>query len=933
MPDFDLGLQGGDPFYSGPQVAPVSPFAVEAPLAPPPISIDPERGAQLSDVPMNAAKDAGDIAKGIYQLATLPTARLAESLSGNGGLVRSTDLPEFAQFVGDAIRQTKEFYLDPILQGRPADLVQNAVEHPLFVGLDLWDAGAGRLAGGVAKSALKTELGSAARSSAAQVAKTLYGQLEATAPAMIDALQSIRTDRQVLQPLRQDLVNELKAERSNLKQLYDAVPAAEQKIMKGVLEGTVEAPFSALSPQAQNYVMARRALNDKMGDWLLRDGLVTAEQLELNRWIPTTLKRFGGAVGDYAPDQLSRMVEEVKRELGQRGIDPTYVPWMYEKQVKRILSSPAWEVSDSTARAAAKNLAGEADSTPGFARKRQSAGEGFHDNDLELALARHTEIGKYHLFFRKLMDRAIELGTNADEFTKLPIDKQLGLTPFNLRQFFRDAVKDIADGAALADKSTLATSLPEVIYLPKTVAKALSSASSRPSGWEKAFRYAAGFTRRYMLGTNPAFPEKQALQNEMMLFTAQWQGPTDIAKSLASHILAHSKDVRKAIPAELLGDEAAQIGSEVGMLPTRFGAAIDKIADMNFKRAGVYDNLFRTKAAIYYALRLSEKLGFKPLLTEMCSVSDAINRLQGVANNSQVVAELAKRVNTVCGDYSALSMRTGVRQQLRTAFLWYAWYEHIVRFAAQLPSSNPYKTAIMQHLAEAAPMWFNDEDAPEYLREAGALQIQGKTNPQGLREYVMASGMSPFSTLPELIAMVGAPFNDHVSDGAGIFTSVNPIFGVVLMALMGRKNPQTMRDFSNPDLIKFQGRQYKPEDIASGIPNPQEVHPVPNPIELVARQTFAWPTRAAERIYAKAAADAEPSQFTVPIAGQVAPKRVSSRGYEPMAADEWGDIALQLFLGYRALPIDDQAEMMRRIYEPKNQKDLQKAYIRQFGGR
>lgn len=927
-PIFDLGLQGGaDPYY---QAAPVNPAAVEAPLAPPPISIDPNRGGSISDVPMNAVKDAADIAKGMYQVAALPIARLFEATSGNGGLFRESDITEFGKFTADIIDQYKTTYLDPVLQGRPLDILQYGVEHPIQAAGDwipaLKVAGVGKIAGKAASIAGKSE----ALAKAGETAKMLYGQLETKAPAIFEAIETARTDQQFFQPLRKELVDTLNnQERAALIESWKAVPAAEQGVMSRVLEGTLA---QKLSQQGQAFVDLYKPFVKRLGDRILSDGLVSAAEIEMARWIPATLQKFGGAVNDYDPQTFARMVEAVKKELTAQGIDPAYVPWMSQKQVQSVLNRAPWSISDRLTKAAIANKeAGQVVDQPGFAKARKGTGEGYHDNPLELALARDTESWKYHLFFRKLMDRAIQLGTSADEFTKLPFEKQAGLVPFNLHEFYKEVVGGVVE--KIADKETLAATLPEVVYMPRTVARALKNVRSGSSGPAKFIQYANGFAKKYMLGLNPLFPEKNYLNNETMLFVSQWQGPQDIAKTVASHILAMNPEVRKAIPAHLLNEDVAgKLGSGAGMLPTPVGKVIDKLADKNLARAAKYDQLSRAKAIIYYALHLSEKLGHKKLIGEICSAGDAINRIQGVANDSAAVVELSRRVNQVCGDYSQVTMRTGWRKYASDSFMWYSWWEHATRFAFALPARNPYKTSIMNHLAQVAPVWFEDEAAPEYLRQAGAVRIQGKTNPQGLPEYVTASSLSPFGTVPELLQMIHAPFNEYAGDGAGLYSSVNPLFSV-LYALIFHKNPQSLRDFSNPDLVKFQGRQYKPEDIAAGKQDIQEVHPVPNPIELVGRQTFSWPVRAAERIYTKATADAEPSQFTAPIAGQAAPKRVSSLGYEPMAADNWGDIALQIFLGFRAMPIDDQAEMMRQMYEPKQQQQMQRSYMRQFGSR
>lgn len=944
-PIFGTGVEGGDPYYTPPtpQAAPV--YAVEAPLAPDaPVSIDPNRGAALTDLPMNFAADVKDMAKGLFEMASIPVARIYEAASGNGALIgRPSDPIEFGNFVSGIIDQYKTTYFDPFAQGRPGDILQTAIEHPVQILGDAIPAAQAlkvpKMLGAGVSAVAKTEQGLAATKAASDLAKRLYSQLETTAPAVGDLISGLKADTEFAQPVRKELMTELQSERRTLRPLFEAMPAAERKIIHKVLDGRIIAPQGALSKEAQAYIAARRALNSKMANWLIGDGLATAEQIELNRWIPAVLQKFGGKVSDYPMDTLKKLVEEVKADLTSRGVDPTYVPWMTEGQVKRSLSTSPWKIPDKLAHIGVKNASkGATVETPGFAKGRKGAQKDtYHDNDLELALARHTDVSKYHIFFRNLIDRAIKLGMTPEDFTKLSIEQQKHLAPFNLRQFFLDTTKHIRAMSdefskdLLAERATIVATLPEVTYLPKDVAKVLSGATARASLVERAVKYAAGFSRRYMLGTSPLYPEKQAIQNEVMLFTAQFQGPQDIVKSIASHILASNKEVRASIPAALLADEAAIVGAEAGMLPTKVGAAVDKFVDFTFKRAAKYDNLFRTKATIYYALRMSEKLGFKPLLVEMCSVGDAINRLQAIANDPITLEQLAKRVNNLCGDYSTVTMNTGIRQHLRTSLLWYAWYEHIVRYAYALPASNPYKMSIMNHMAQLMPTLYDDNSAPEYLREAGAVRIQGKTNPQGLPEYAMASSMSPFGTLPELFAMVTTPFNEKAGDGAGIFSAINPIFSMAI-ALIGKKNPQSMRDFSNPDLYKFQGKQYHPEDVAAGK-DAEEVHPVPNAIELLGRQTFSWPTRTAERIYAKATQDAEPSQFTVPMLGQAAPKRVSSQGYAPMAADDWHDIGMQMLLGFRALPIDDQAEAMRQIYEPKQHQQMYRSYIRQFSGR
>ena len=154
--------------------------------------------------------------------------------------------------------------------------------------------------------------------------------------------------------------------------------------------------------------------------------------------------------------------------------------------------------------------------------------------------------------------------------------------------------------------------------------------------------------------------------------------------------------------------------------PGAIGQGVEKVVDFTFAGTGAYDVATRMVApAGYYAIKLSEKypeLGGP--IRGLISNGEAINRIE---SNGQLEHQrmVSKQVLTPRGLWTPAISEAGL---LRSTFLWWNWYEAIVKFGLSLPQTNPYKVAILKRAADMVPGFIQDANLPEGLKKARAFR-------------------------------------------------------------------------------------------------------------------------------------------------------------------------------------------------------------------
>lgn len=807
---------------------------------------------------------------------------------------------------------------------------------------------------------------------------------EAIGPAVakIDELaQTFALKNQILGNTEK-LYAEAKAE---LDAALAAVPAAERPGLLAAAEATdpriIEQGYAALSDPARHFVETARKYMSQSTAWELQQGRVTANQVFIDRYLPALeamKSMFGYTDEDLLrlmedPKQLEAAIRAVKERLNAVGVDPIYQGRLSSKQAKGVIAEPL-KIPPFSLRVAGQGARAELDKIKGiqgvknvgetpkaaweYARTQLKRGAQYSTDSYEVTLARYTQAAQLFSAYDTLLKRIFAMADKPIEVTPElmeALDKGLAVK-FYPRLLFKRVVRDMPGFNPQELQTLIDKTLPEELILPKALAGAFENiATQKPSYLGRLYNGFANFSRRYILGFNVLFPEWQAGQNIVMLALTQFTGPRDAFISFMSYALAADKRLAKAMPPELISDALAgeatmaslprSIGEAKQMLQPvadklkdikaqgvvkgtaaaagAIGQGVEKVVDFTFARTGAYDVATRMVAAGYYAIKLSEKypeLGGP--IRGLISNGEAINRIEKVMGSLEHQRMVSKQVLTTLGDYGRLQSQK--RALLRSTFLWWNWYEAIVKFGLSLPQTNPYKVAILKRAADMVPELIQDANLPEGLKKAGAVQVKGE-NDQGVPLFVLKGGLNPFTSISEIAEMIAQPFEGNES--STVLGGMNPIFPLISSQIF-RMNPQTGREFSDPRLVHQDGKQYRPDDILAG--RLIEQRPAPNVIEYTVRTLAPQPTRFAERLFAKATTGGEPSQFTSVLSGEAAPRILYNTGGEPLAAASVGEIFLEYVLGIRAMPIDTAATQRIESLKGNTLKKAMKSAARQI---
>lgn len=956
-------------------------------FAPPPTgSMDPNLVPRKIDpisVIGNAFLDVKDMGQGLSVMGSLAGARTLDLFHGQSPL-RASDFTAVGQVAHGILDAYNNNYLQPILKGKPLDIGIHALQYPVSTFLDVNPVARGLKVG----SALKA-LPGAAR------AFELAGTGGKTVSELTGRLVNAARDSEILGPLvgKVDAVvqktgvgNEiLKNQQANitpgttaLDQAFAKVPVEERPFLQAYAEGThpevIQNGYANLSPEVQNYLEVARRLMAQSTSNVLGLNRVTPHQVFVDRHLPALSAMrhlFGLSEEDVLalmndPAQLDKALHMAKARLNAVGADPIYQGRMTAKEASRVNSAPlhipafTLRSAGAAARATTDEAAGlkgaaNVTQTPKlgmeYARTALERAEKYSTDSHAVTRARFIQSTQLYSAYQVMLNRILKAAQKQVELTPELVEQldKGTLTRFKPKAMFQRVLEGTFDQSVIKDM--IEKTLPEEVIIPSSLVKAFEAiATQEPAQANKLFTGLANFARKYILGFNFAFPEQQAAQNFVMLGLTQFTGPRDAVVSLLSYALAMDEKINKLVPAELAGefmdythlpeivrghalDTIARV-DELRKLSTAhkafhalksIPAAAEKATAFTFWRTAVYDRYTRVAAAAYYAIKLSEKYPeFGGPIRAMINQGEAINRIEKVLANPQTQEQVAKQVLLTLGDYGAL--QSAKRAVLRSTFLWWNWYEAICKFTWSLPKSNPYKFTLFSRIAQQMPEAFQDSNLPTGLRKAGAVSVLGE-NDQGIPYFALKGGLNPFASITELAEMIAQPVEGNES--STVLGGMNPIFPF-LTAQIFKINPQTGEEFHDPNLVQQGGKQYKYEDLLAGRNIEQK--PSPNPIEYAARTLAPSPVRFAERLYAKATTGGEPSQFTSPIAGNPAARKLYNSGGEPLHAASYGELLLEQLIGIRAMPIDTSATQRIESMQAHGMQKAQKSAIRQLSG-
>lgn len=881
-------------------------------------------GTGLLQIPGNAFHNAAAWGQGLATMGSMVGARTLETFSGQP-LIRKDDGENVLNFGKAILNDYKTGYVDPIVNRDPRALYSRFAQRPLDVASDALMLAPGVKAvgklPGVARAVEAGQLGASAAS------QRLFGHLEQIAsksetlgPAA-RAWQEKRFRDSIVKPAAKAAYEKAMADFAALDDAARGITPEERINLRGKLEGwdpdvLANGQEHGMSAEAQHYRDVAGAMNIDNENKLEAFEHVTRDQVWREKWKPLVKAWFKAVYGvtldvdlaKLSPDKLAKLIHAVATYFQRKGIHPINVPRMTPKNVKNILddpsSIPAWAVYQRMKQVGKATVGGEGASKAPFEYERTAleTGEQYSDDVVSLHKARRLQIHQATELFTRMLDAVMDASQDIQHLSAEQIaalDKDPNFARFRPREFF-GTMMDKAPPTAFDTTQTVHRIFAEECFIPAPLAKVLTSPTKpwKAGNLEKGLQAIANFSRRYILGFNMLWPEKQFGQNLLMLGLFQWKGPKDALVSAASYTLMADPRVRAMIPEIVKGEAFAADASKQYL-----GRHIEGVANFTFMRAQFYDRLSRATAAVYYALKLSELPELVGPIRGMLTTGEAINRMEMVFMNTARMQEVNQKVITVLGDYSRLAAKN--RQTLRSVLLWWMWYEHIVRYAFALPWDAPLKTSLLGAIARTHTQLREDaEGIPEGLKQAGAVPLYGMENDQEMPLYTMGGSLNPFTTLTELIEFVRQPVEG--AESSTVVGAMNPLFtlGVALMGI----NPSTGHEFRRPDYVSIGGRQYDYKELQQGLLN--EKHPRPlmaGGLEYAMRTIFPQPTRLAERLFAKVTTGGEPSQFTSVLSGEANPRVVYDSGGEPLAAGSVMDILKEAMLGQRAFPIDENA--------------------------
>jgi len=914
------------------------------------------RGTGLLQIPGNVFHNFADIGQGLATVGSLAGGRMLETASGQAPF-RQTDLDDVLNFTGALIDDYKTGYVDPLVRGDVGAIYNRFATRPVDVASDALMLSPGIKA--ASKIPAVTHLAESAKAGAMGAGAKLFGHLEQAALKSEEIGPVARMIKE--KQLRDSIIGDARraaaeAYAIDARELDAAgrrIPAPELENLRGIVEGWDPTVFrngpGMLSEQAQEFLELNKNITRDSQSRLLQMGHVTRDQLVRERWKPVIKKWLKAQYGisddidlsKISDAELNTLISEVSEYGASKSIEPSYVPRMTEAAKNKVLSNPhelpEWIVTDHARRARAVAEGASLEHAPKapweMERTAFETGENFSADVIGSIKARRLQVLQAHELLTRMMDEVLDAAKdirNLAPEVASAMQKDPNFTRFKPREFFGSLMDSSEVTTAFDTVQTVSNFFPEEVFIPTPLAKALEKIDRWKVGsLEKLMQGFANFARRYILGFNLLWPEKQFAQNLVMLGLFQWKGPRDALVSFTSYALMKDPKVRAMVPEILKGESfAAETGSPIfGGTLGKAHQLIERGVDFTFQRGQFYDRLSRATAGVYYALKLSERAELSGPIKGMLNSGEALNRLESVFSNPVWLEQVNQKVIKVLGDYSSLAAKE--RQTIRSMLLWWMWYEHILKYTAALPAEAPFKTALINAIVETHTRMREDaEGMPEGLKQAGAVRLYGMENDQGIPLYTLGGSLNPLGTITELIEFLKQPVEG--AESSTVIGALNPVFtlGVALMGI----NPQTGREFRDPRLVSTGGRQYKYDDLKHGLL--KEQHPRPlmaGGLEYAMRTFFPQPTRLAERLFAKVTTGGEPSSFTSVLSGEAAPRLTYDSGGEPLAAGTYQDILKEALLGQRAFPIDEQATIKNEAMDPLRWQKALKAGIRQHG--
>lgn len=706
--------------------------------------------------------------------------------------------------------------------------------------------------------------------------------------------------------------------------------------------------------------------------------------LELDKYQPAAIKLNGFTTADW--QGMSRktqldILNFTKMQMQQKGITPQYSPHVMKGEANRVLRSPTTMQQDFTKDPSkahflkTKQSAGDKAIKSHFDSMRvrwlqisqfQQAYEKIIEHAFDLAkkldelenapdAASRQLAGEVKAAMEGMADKAKaalddHLNEPAKSIAEQMADK--GYTAISGQDLF-DTVLGPLKGSVISEEEMaklVASIAPGDVFLPRdmvaAIRQAMRSNRSSSNAIVRAYDAMNTFAKRYALGGNVTYGPAQGGQAIFMLELVSMNGVRSAVTSILSYGLAANKQIRKAVPLSIAEDVLASTVTTqryvenaveamfnqpiLNKAPQFFQkplkgmvSAYDTFVDFNLKVGAVCDSLVRAKAGIQHALLIAqENTPLGQAVREMFDTTKSLHLVETTFADPVAKMNVAKQVNNALGNFREISEMGGMKALGRiTPFP--AWMAFITQYTLKLPVNHPYKTVLMNNIAQLQEEYVAEPTVPSYLK--GAVSIEG-TGPNGLPLVVVKEGMNPLTSLPQLLEAVTTAMTGQ---GDSSLVGMTPAPFQFIFSLMTRINPMTMKDYEDPNLARTNsGNRYFENDvwngnIASRIAQP--VRPLPDPSTLAMRSFFPVQARWMEAIMEKAYSDGQRSQMTGLF--NSAPKRDRHTGAVKQAPD-WITMLINNLVNENPIEYDPNARFAEERAAMQEQQQAMRDLMR-----
>jgi hypothetical protein len=706
--------------------------------------------------------------------------------------------------------------------------------------------------------------------------------------------------------------------------------------------------------------------------------------LELDKYQPAAIKLNGFTTADW--QGMSRktqldILNFTKMQMQQKGITPQYSPHVMKGEANRVLRSPTTMQQDFTKDPSkahflkTKQSAGDKAIKSHFDSMRvrwlqisqfQQAYEKIIEHAFDLAkkldelenapdAASRQLAGEVKAAMEGMADKAKaalddHLNEPAKSIAEQMADK--GYTAISGQDLF-DTVLGPLKGSVISEEEMaklVASIAPGDVFLPRdmvaAIRQAMRSNRSSSNAIVRAYDAMNTFAKRYALGGNVTYGPAQGAQAIFMLELVSMNGVRSAVTSILSYALAANKQIRKAVPLSIAEDVLASTVTTqryvenaveamfnqpiLNKTPQFFQkplkgmvSAYDTFVDFNLKVGAVCDSLVRAKAGIQHALLIAqENTPLGQAVREMFDTTKSLHLVETTFADPVAKMNVAKQVNNALGNFREISEMGGMKALGRiTPFP--AWMAFITQYTLKLPVNHPYKTVLMNNIAQLQEEYVAEPTVPSYLK--GAVSIEG-TGPNGLPLVVVKEGMNPLTSLPQLLEAVTTAMTGQ---GDSSLVGMTPAPFQFIFSLMTRINPMTMKDYEDPNLARTNsGNRYFENDvwngnIASRIAQP--VRPLPDPSTLAMRSFFPVQARWMEAIMEKAYSDGQRSQMTGLF--NSAPKRDRHTGAVKQAPD-WITMLINNLVNENPIEYDPNARFAEERAAMQEQQQAMRDLMR-----